>query len=71
MLASVNMFAYQSVDGTGWLKLVLFTILFSVPLRFYAAEITSGVGYLHDLNIVYRDLKPENILLNRYGQWVW
>ncbi|XP_062506624.1 serine/threonine-protein kinase Sgk2-like [Corticium candelabrum] len=35
--------------------------------RFYAAEITSAVGYLHSLNIVYRDLKPENILLDAEG----
>ncbi|CAI8033378.1 Serine/threonine-protein kinase Sgk1 [Geodia barretti] len=35
--------------------------------RFYAAEITSALGYLHNLNIVYRDLKPENILLDAQG----
>jgi serine/threonine protein kinase len=35
--------------------------------RFYAAEITSALGYLHDMNIVYRDLKPENILIDKDG----
>lgn len=35
--------------------------------KFYAAEITSALGYLHSEGIVYRDLKPENILLDSSG----
>lgn len=38
--------------------------------KFYAAEITSALGYLHSENIVYRDLKPENILLDAEGHVV-
>lgn len=35
--------------------------------KFYSAEITSAIGYLHEINIIYRDLKPENILLDNVG----
>ncbi|OKP09663.1 Protein kinase DC2 [Penicillium subrubescens] len=36
--------------------------------RFYAAEITMTIEYLHDVQgVAYRDLKPENILLDADG----
>ena len=36
-------------------------------IRFYAAEIITFLGQLHENGIIYRDLKPENILVNKNG----
>ncbi|XP_077107783.1 protein kinase C delta type-like [Ranitomeya variabilis] len=36
-------------------------------VRFYTAEMVSGLQFLHGHNIVHRDLKPDNIMLDADG----
>lgn len=35
--------------------------------RLYAAEVISGLGYIHKQGFMYRDLKPENLMIDKFG----
>lgn len=36
-------------------------------VRFYAAQLTLALGYMHDNDVVYRNLKASNIMINSDG----
>ena len=36
-------------------------------VRFYVAQISSALDYLHNMSIMHRDIKPDNILLDDKG----
>lgn len=35
--------------------------------KFYAAEITLALEYLHSSDVIHRDVKPENVLMDEEG----
>lgn len=66
---SKNLFMVMDyIEGGELFSLLRKSQRFPNPVaKFYAAEVTLALEYLHSHNIIYRDLKPENILLDRNG----
>lgn len=66
---SKNLFMVMDyIEGGELFSLLRKSQRFPNPVaKFYAAEVTLAIEYLHSHDIIYRDLKPENILLDRNG----
>jgi len=46
----------------------LSTHLNETPMKYVTHSLLSGLGRMHDLNIMHRDIKPENVLVNGRGE---
>lgn len=60
-------FVMDYVPGGELFRLIKNKKLKEEEARFYIAEVTLAIEYLHSINVAYRDLKPENILLDQRG----
>ena len=36
----------------------------------FISQVSSGLSYLHEMDIVHRDVKPDNLLVNEHGDYV-
>lgn len=58
----------EYIPGGDMMALLQERLVFSEDwARFYIAEISSAVQFVHDMDFIHRDIKPDNILIDRKG----
>ncbi|KAI1731567.1 protein kinase domain-containing protein [Ditylenchus destructor] len=61
-------FIMEYVPGGDMMQLLINKGIFSERLaRFYIAELTCAIEYVHGLGFIHRDIKPDNILIDKNG----
>ncbi|CAL2029313.1 unnamed protein product [Caenorhabditis brenneri] len=61
-------FIMEYVPGGDMMTLLIQKGIFEEPLaRFYIAELTCAIEYVHSVGFIHRDLKPDNILIDQHG----
>ncbi|KJH52422.1 kinase domain protein [Dictyocaulus viviparus] len=61
-------FVMEYVPGGDMMQLLINKGIFEEKLaRFYIAELTCAIDYVHSLGFIHRDIKPDNILIDQHG----